>query len=103
LLVLCFSSCSLVKNLIKYKLLNSTWPNCIVFDFEKTLLAAEKREKTRLAAEKREKTRLAAEKIYFPNALSTQTHVEMSSTGPNYTRNRFLFFTPNGTERDEGC
>ena len=87
--VLCFLSCSLLKNLIKYKLLNSTWPNCIVFDFEKTLLVAEKRKKTLLAAEKRKKTLLAAEKNYFPNALSTQTRVEMSSTGPNYARNIF--------------
>ena len=75
LLVLCFLSCSLLKNLIKCKLLNSTWPNCIIFDFEKMLLAAEKWKKTLLAAEKN----------YFPNALSTQPHTEMSSTGPNYT------------------
>ena len=87
LLVLCFSSCSLVKNLIKYKLLNSTWPNCIVFDFEKTLLAAKTQKKT-ASSGKTKKTLLAAEKNYFPNALSTQTRVEMSSTGPNYARKR---------------
>jgi len=88
--VLCFLSCSLLKNLIKCKLLNSTWPNCIVFDFEKTLLAAEKRKENAASSGKTKKTLLAAEKNYFPNALSTQTRVEMSSTGPNYAR-KFLF------------